>query len=94
MADPVLPEVPKSWSEFLKEVREVTLIIAAIVTAISAPIAGCVNNREIEKAKTVAVDKIDATAAKVDDAAVKADAAREVGAMNAGRLKNIESKLK
>lgn len=89
-----LPDVPSSWSAFLKEVKEIIVLLAAIVAAASSTFAGCQSK---ENAETISVAKREVIA-KADDAAAKADTAREAVERNAtkqnDRLKMIESKLK
>ena len=94
MPDPKLPDVPSSWSEFLKQVKEIVVLIAAIIAAVSGTFAGCQSEKNAE---TITVAKREVLA-KADDAAVKANEAKEVVERHAtkadGRLKNIEAKIK
>lgn len=85
-----LPDVPSSWSEFLKQVKEIVVLVAAIIAAVSGTVAGCQSEKNAHAIKDAKTEVI----AKADDAAVKADAAREVGVLNTNRLKSIEAKIK
>ena len=83
--DPKLPEVPGSWKELVKEIREVLVLIAAIVAAVGSQL-NCQQSKETNNAVQVTAQKVDATAAKVDAVEDKTERTKMIATKTAEKV--------